>query len=314
MLKFIQNLSTLPLGEELKTEPYKGRTMNGSKLSHAAMTYPEILRTDDSGPKPRELLYPVGRLRTVNEKLNFHLRKIKLPEYVMSPRKGYGQRENADAHLNGTQVLRLDLRKFYPSITRERIARYFREEFGMYVDVAGLITELLTSDGRILYGAPATPVLATLVHIRMFDEINTACKRHNATMTLWVDNFTISSQEVKGELIEEIRGIIAKHGHRSHEINIRQTNRTVGVTGIGVKRGSLNPPNSSNLTIKKMESDLHNELDIDNYEVSANALLSRLGSQRHIVGAKSLRGQKIANRMHAIRQKRDAIRIRAMSG
>lgn len=254
--------------------------------------------------KPRPLQYPTGRLRVVNEKINYQLKKIKLPVYVMSPRKGCGQKQNAEAHIEANQILKLDLRKFYPSISRTMIARFFRDKFDMHTDVAGLLTELLTFDGTILYGAPATPVLAMLVHAEMFDRIDEVCKQHGAALTLWVDNLTISGDNVPGEALKEIREIIASYGHRSHDVEYACTNKIVQVTGIGVKQGRLHPANSGNVAIRDLEKELRQTTSPDEYEAIANRLLSRLGSQRHILGTKDARGQAIANRMNAIRQKR----------
>lgn len=262
----------------------------------------------DSGGKPRPLCYPVGRLRVINEKIRYQLNKIRLPDYVKSPRKGIGQKQNAEAHLLGKQVLKLDLCKFYPSISRTMVAKYFREEFGMHADVAGLITNLLTHNERIFYGAPCTSVLAFLVNKKMFDEVDAICRSYNCRMTLWVDNLTISGEAVPGALLEEVRDTIAKHGHKSHEISFEHTNRNVSITGVNVRDAKLHPANSSDLAIRDLERQLHETDCSDEYEQISNQLLSRLGSQRHIVDQSSLRGRKLAQRMNAVRQKRDRVR------
>lgn len=178
----------------------------------------------------------------------------------------------------------------------------------MHPDVAGLLTELLTYDDRVFYGAPSTPVLAVLTHQELFDEINRACLEHGTEMSLWVDNFIISGDEVPGALLNEIRKIIAQHGHRSHDIKFEHTNRKVSITGIDVRDGVLHPPNKSNIAIRDLERELHTAKDPDQYEMVANKLLSRLGGQMHILGSSSERGRKIAQRMNTIRQKRDKIR------
>lgn len=258
--------------------------------------------------KLRDLCFPVGRLRLVNEKIKFQLDKIKLPHYVLSPRKGFGQRENALAHRDAVQVLKLDLRKFYPSVTRESIAAFFREECGMHADVAGLITHLLTHDEVVFFGAPATPVLVMLSRRRMFDEIDAICRESGVTMTLWVDNLTISGNNVPGELLNRVRAVIAAHGHKSHDIVFEHTNRPVAVTGINICSGQISPANSTNLAVLELERSLRAASNFDEYETVSNALLSRLGSQLHVIGTKGDRGRKISQRMNVIRQKRTKMR------
>lgn len=62
-----------------------------------------VRRTIEINGKTRDLVYPEGRLRTVHERLKFHLSKITQPSYLMSPRKGRAQRDNARAHLEAAQ-------------------------------------------------------------------------------------------------------------------------------------------------------------------------------------------------------------------
>lgn len=61
-----------------------------------------VRRTIETNGKTRNLVYPEGRLRAVHERLKFHLSKIVQPSYLMSPRKGRSQRDNAVAHLEAT--------------------------------------------------------------------------------------------------------------------------------------------------------------------------------------------------------------------
>ena len=96
-----------------------------------------VRRTIVSNDKPRDLVYPEGRLRVVHERLKFHLSKIVQPSYLMCPRKGRAQRDNAEAHLDAVQFLTLDLRQFYPSTTRQMIRNSLVAQFGMHADVAG---------------------------------------------------------------------------------------------------------------------------------------------------------------------------------
>lgn len=270
------------------------------KYKHAFITE----RTEGEGGKARPLLYPTGQLRRVNEKLLFQFRKMKLPEYVISPRKGRSQRDNAQAHIEGRQILKIDIVKFYPSVGRESIAAYMRNEFNMYTDVAGLITELVSAKGRIFYGSPLTPLLVFLIYQEMFDQINAACKRYGVTMTLWVDNLFLSGDRVPGTLLKEIREIICQNGFRSHDVAYEHTNRVVPITGVGVRKGELLPSNALNLAIRDLERQLRQAKSVDEYDDLSQRLLSKLGSAKYIYGSHTARGRKVAARMNAIRQKR----------
>ena len=158
-----------------------------------------VRRTIDANGKSRDLVYPEGRLRIVHERLRFHLSKIVQPSYLMSPRKGRSQRDNAEAHLDAAQFLTLDLRQFYPSTTRQMIRNSLVAQFGMHADVAGLISHLATADDKACFGSPLTPVLAALVHRSMFDRIADRCLTDDLSYTVWVDDLTVSGERITGK-------------------------------------------------------------------------------------------------------------------
>ena len=260
----------------------------------------------NNGSKSRPLIYPVADLRRVNVKLNYQFKKIILPYYVTCPKPGMSQRENAEIHIGANQLFKLDLKQFYPSVNRTRIAKFFREKCGISVHTAGFLTELLSADQRVFYGAPTTPILVTLIFQDMFDEIEVEVRKYNAKLSVWVDNFAISGKEIQRELIESVRGIIASHGLKSHDFELKTTNRPVWVTGVGVKKNGLVPKNSLNVEIRDLERSLR-QAKMEEADPIAIKLLSKLGYKRYIVGKNTPVGQKISNRMNIIRQKRISV-------
>lgn len=254
--------------------------------------------------KLRHLAYPRGKLRRVHELLKFHLKKIKQPDYLYSPRPGRSQRDNAARHLGQRQFLTLDLKQFYPSTTRKHIYRWARDELLMFDDVAGLFVELTTVDGIASFGSPLTPVLASLVHRKMFGAIASAATRRGLRISIWVDNFTISGNFVPGELVREIREIIRTHGLRSHEFCYRTGNRPVAVTGVSVEQQELRAPRSVHERIHRDYELLSLATSDDEAEVIIIRLLSTLGSLRYTVGKSAAAGRKAADRMNSLRQRR----------
>ncbi len=273
-----------------------------------------VRRPHESGGKMRNLVYPEGRLRAVHERLKFHLNKIIQPSYLMSPRKGRSQRDNAAAHLNAAQYLTLDIKQFYPSTTRPMIRRSLIDQFGMSGDVAGLVAHVATADDRACFGSPLTPVLSTLVHRPMFDAIANLCAQYSLSYSVWVDDLTVSGAEITGEFVRNLREIIAKHGLRSHKLKHYMGNKVVFITGVGVVGSNLVVPNRLELRSKELWRDFQDARernDVDSIDGTSKRLLAHLGGIRHVVGRASVRGQKLVSEMNSIRQKRDkAIRIR----
>lgn len=264
-----------------------------------------VRRTITVKGKKRDLIYPVGRLRTVHERLKYHMNKIIQPSYLMSPRKGKSQRDNAAAHIDQRQYLTLDLKQFYPSTSRAKIRNALSEQFKMEADVAGLIAHVATADDHACFGSPLTPVLMALVHRPMFDEIAEKCNKNNLGYTVWVDDLTISGTSISGDFIAEVREIIRGHGHRSHKIKFQTGNRPVFITGVGVVGSNLIVKNETDIKTKDLWAELMQAETDDEYDAVSCRLLSHLGGVRYVVGAKSERGQSLASQMNIIRQKRE---------
>lgn len=255
--------------------------------------------------KVRDLAYPVGRFRAAHERLKFHLNKVKQPSYLFSPRKNRGQRDNAALHLDQDQYLTLDLKQFYPSTSEDMVRRWFRDDLGMYEDVAGLLMHLCTIDGRVSFGSPVTPVLCTLVHRRMFDEIADICNARGLRYSVWVDDLTISGRFVPGEVVRQIRAIVRAAGLKSHSIRYHSGNRPVFITGIGIVGPRLIAPNSLDLKIKECWAEYHGAETDEERNFLTQRLLSHLGTVKQISGAKSERGRRAADEMNSLRQKRN---------
>ena len=273
-----------------------------------------VRRTIEANGKRRALVYPTGRLRMVHERLKFHLAKIVQPSYLMCPRKGCSQRDNALLHLDSTQFFTLDIKQFYPSTTRSMIRNSLVEQFGMYGDVAGLIAHLATADDRACFGSPLTPVLASLVHRPMFDRIADLCKLSNLNYSVWVDDLTISGERITGGFHQSVREIIACSGLKAHKLRFYSRKQAVFITGIGVVGASLVVPNRLELRSKELWAELKAALTFEEVDSVTTRLLSHLGGVRAVVGKSSSRGQKIADEMNSIRQKRDKIQRNHQAG
>ena len=264
-----------------------------------------VRRTEEINGKKRQLAYPVGPLRVIHEKLKYHLNKVKQPDYLFSPRKGRGQRDNAEYHSGNNQYLSLDLKQFYPSTTHSMVKYWLCDELGMYEDVAGLFAILATVDGVVSFGSPLTPVLVSLVHRNMFDAISIECERRGLDYSVWVDDLTISGEFVEGDLLKIIRKIIAHHGLQSHKIIYRSGNKPVFITGIGVVGSHLVAPQKLHKRIKQLWGQFHDAKTYEERESVTQQLLAQMGTLRHIAGPKSEMGCKTADRMNSLRQKRD---------
>ncbi|MGW8137760.1 reverse transcriptase family protein (plasmid) [Sphingomonas zeae] len=263
--------------------------------------------------KTRNLAVPTGLLRRVHERIKFQLNKVKQPDYLCSPRKGVGQRDNAERHADGVQLLKIDIRQFYPRTMQEDIWRWAHYTMGIRDDVAGLIAKLVAIDGRMPFGSPVSPVLTTLVHRPMFDQISDLCRARALTMSLWVDDLTISGSEISGDVITEIRQIIRQGGFETHKIEHLTTARPVNITGVPIAGGRVRAPQSLHRRIRDDFAALRLAKTDNERSALIDRLLSALGTYRYHLGASTKEGRSAADRMHALKQRRARMSITAVT-
>lgn len=295
---WVQDLTQRDLAKLLGTTKGRLESLIGEKDTYT------VRRSQRIGSKDRMLALPVGRLRTVHERLKFHLNKIKQPDYLFSPRKGRGQRDNAEHHAGQNQFLSLDIRQFYPSTTQEHIFRWAYHVAGLKSDVAGMFAKLVAIDGKMPFGSPLSPVLTTHVHRGMFDDIYELCQANGLRMSLWVDDLVISGQFVSGSLLEQVRRIIRGHGFETHKISFRSGARRVTITGVPIENTRVGAPRSLHQRIQNGYAELRRDLTDAERIQEIDQLLSALGTYRYHLGPRTSEGRLTANRMHALRQRR----------
>jgi hypothetical protein len=261
-------------------------------------------RPQEIGGKMRNLAIPVRKLRGIHEKIKFHLNKVKQPPYLYSPRKGRGQRDNASQHISGVQVLKVDIRQFYPNTTQEDIFRWAYHTANMKSDVAGLFARLIAIDGKMPFGSPVSPVLTSLIHRPMFDRIHDFCGSEKLDMSLWVDDLTISGDTVSGRVLNSVRQFIRDGGFDTHKIEFLTTSRPVIITGVPIADEKVLAPYALHMRIQSEYLNLRSaKTDIERAEI-IDRILSALGTYKYHLDADTAEGRKTGNQMHALKQRR----------
>lgn len=264
--------------------------------------------------KMRNLAYPQHgtSLHLMHKRLARLLWRIELPAYVYSPRQGRTIRDNAALHAGQPVRRQLDLKAFYPSTTTQMIRQRFIETFGMHRDVANMIAQLVTIDGRAAFGSTVTPILMIILYKDMFDSIAEVCEVRGLRFSLWVDDITISGKFVSPELLEEVRGIVCKYGHRTHKIAFQSRNERSCITGIWNEGKTLMPSHEQEqrlrLGIKAMQLEaplvgLQSSSQIA-FNLATVRALSAAGTIRHIAGVSSEQGRRMSDLMETIRRAR----------
>lgn len=194
----------------------------------------------------RKLETPEEDLSKIHHRIASLFSRIQTPDYLHSTKKGYSYRSNALVHLNSNTVLHTDIKHFFPSITRQKIAYFFRNELHCSSKVAEIIAKLCTTEeGFLPSGSQVSLPLAFWVNCRMFEALHQWAAENNLQMTLYVDDMTFSGESIPKGFLKEIKAIIYRHGlkiNKSKTKIVTNSCHPIEITGIILKQNTFFPP------------------------------------------------------------------------
>lgn len=211
----------------------------------ASMVSPYI----DKKGKPRLIEPPRKELKIIQKRIKQMLGQIMVPDNVFSGIKGRSYADNAVMHTgeNRRTLFKIDLTAFFPSISRETIYCFFREDLCCSPDIAEILTNFTTIDldksqtkcldeiynfldskgvsckNHLISGAPTSQIMSYLVNHQMFDEMQKVADENNAVMTVYVDDVTFSSENrISKNFRDRIIAIVRKYGYKISKSKVKK--------------------------------------------------------------------------------------------
>jgi len=228
--------------------------------------------------KQRLIEPPSRKLKGIQTRIKNMLGQIDdVPDYVFSGIRKRSYVGNARAHEGKLHLFKIDLTAFFPSIKRDSVYRFFKEELCCSPDIAKILTNFTTIDlqkakikdeasvfsflatkrtntfNHLISGAPTSSILSYLTNRKMFEELNAFAARNNAVMTIYVDDIAFSgkcslSRQFRGSVIQ----IIRKYGYQISQSKVKGYSKNYAklVTGVIIDAsGKLAIKNSLRLKI-----------------------------------------------------------------
>ena len=195
----------------------------------------------------REIIAPKGKLRDILHALNIVLQTFDDPTpWAYGFVCGRSVVDNARPHVGKRYVLGLDLKDFFPSITRRQVADCLTTEpLGFSPVAADLVAGLAsvrTDEGQevLAQGFATSPTLSNFVCREMDREIADVAAAQSITFTRYADDLTFSSDadilRPQGAFVQQIKTIVERHGFRLNEAktHLQRRGRRQEVTGLMV--------------------------------------------------------------------------------
>lgn len=211
------------------------------KLCHSEQLYTEFDIPKKNGSS-RHVENPTRSLKRVQSRMAKLLSRIAPPDYLYCPVKGRSYVSNAAQHLGNRAVRCLDIKKYFPSTSSQRVHWFFRSVMQCENDLADTLTSLSTYRGHLPTGSPLSPILAYFAHHDIWEAVAKIARSNGLTLTVYIDDVTVSGSRVPKKVIWEIEKIIHASGLRYHKEK-RYFDRPAEITGVLVSKDRLCAPN-----------------------------------------------------------------------
>lgn len=183
---------------------------------------------DIQTPNKEMALYPI------HNRIANHLRAVITPDYLFSDKKNCTVYGNASVHLGCDVLLNVDISKFFPSTTYDKVFKFFRYKLCCSLEISEILTYLCTVNGHIPTGSQISMRLAFLVNQELFDDLYNLATSQNIKMSLWVDDISFSGDNVNAVFKYKVFKIIQGHGFRvsEHKTKLSYKGQPKSVTGV----------------------------------------------------------------------------------
>lgn len=240
------------------------------RLAHSERLYTEKEVIGKNG-KPRLTERPSHELKQVQARISELLSRIEIPDFLFCPARGRSYITNASLHANNAVVRKLDIKEYFQRTSSKRVYWFFHSYMECAEDLAGILAAILTYKGHLPTGSPSSPILSYYAHIDMWEMVYTLAREAGCTLTVYMDDVTLSGVKVPDNLVWEIKKQIHRCGLHYHKEKF-YAGQVSEVTGVIIRNGSLKLPNRQHKKIYELGQQLARGVESE----QQNTLLNRL--------------------------------------
>ena len=190
-----------------------------------------------SNGKSRMIYEPSALLKEIQKNILTNILNYKsISKYAKGYKKGLSLKDNAIPHINQKNILKLDIKNFFESISFLNIynscfsIEYFPKSIGM------LLTYLCTYNDHLIQGAPTSAYISNLVMKEFDEELGVWCDKNKIVYTRYSDDMTFSGNLNPHEVILKVKKMLSQLGLELNKSKIHVVNRNFSqrVTGLVV--------------------------------------------------------------------------------
>ena len=214
--------------------------------------------------------------------------------YLHSAVKQRSYHTNAQVHIGDRYVFAIDLKDFYPSVTKYKLYLFFKEKFNLSPDIAMFYSVLSTcksDDGtyRLGQGLSQSSTLAYLVNYSLFNYLYVLSKDNDIEMSIYVDDVVFSSKKkIPQSFIDRLFGIIKGNDMliKRQKVHNYKKESVKKITGVYINGNKTRVANNKHYEFHTQYKYLKNKISdiniLDDYYKVYNLYLKFYGNFQHI--------------------------------
>lgn len=233
--------------------------------------------------KLRIIHFPLDDRMRAHRKIFSLLARITPPNYLHSGVKGRSFKTNAAAHQYCKELLKLDLKDFYPSTTLRDVTRLFRYLFECPNDVAELLAQICCYKNQVPVGSPVSQAIAFFAHKELFEDLNLHAISENIVFTCYVDDLTFSGEHIPKGFAHKLHRRIERTNLVWHKQKLFRSGQVKEVTGVIIDtQQKLSIPFKKHLRISALLREVHASHSLEEYESNLAQLEGLLGYRSYV--------------------------------
>ena len=201
----------------------------------------------------REIVTPHKSLLSVQQWISKHILstfEIHSRAYAYIKTKNVAQ--NATLHIGCNEMLKIDLKDFFPSIKINRVRELFNRK-GYSKEVSSYLSYLCCLNGSIPQGAGSSPIISNIILYNLDNRLFQFSSKHKITYSRYADDLIFSGKNIKADFKDMIILMIKEEGFNINYKKLKKYSKLHRklVTGILVKGDEIRLQKSVRKEIKE---------------------------------------------------------------
>lgn len=186
--------------------------------------------------KQREIHEPLPSLKEIQHWILHNiLSKFEISKFSKAYSAGSSVKHNARFHRNQNQLLKLDIKDFFPSISLYNVFGLFYS-VGYTKQLSMMLAKLCCFDGRLPQGAPTSPSISNIIMKNVDARLGAFAVKNKIRYTRYADDMAFSGDFKAGDVISLTEKILKEYGFKLNKDKTRlmHNHQRQIITGITV--------------------------------------------------------------------------------